>query len=67
MNKEQFNNWTKDKNNEFVWLNSEASKLGYEDGVRLLNEEEEEGNPFESDSLEWHLFEDGKGQALNDW
>lgn len=67
MNEKEFSNWTMNKENEFAWLNSEATKLGYAEGMRVNNEEEQEGNPFEVDSLDWHLFEDGKGQALNDW
>ncbi len=67
MNEKEFSNWTKNKENEFAWLNSEATKLGYAEGMRMNHEEEEKGNPFEVSSLDWHLFEDGKGQALNDW
>jgi hypothetical protein len=62
MQAQDFNNWMKE--NE---LQGEAFDLGYEEGVVIYwREEEGNGNPYEANTLNWFLFQEGKAQAGQD-
>lgn len=46
---------------------ADAFQRGYEEGVRVFWDQEEEcGNPYEDKSLDWWLFEEGKESAGQD-
>jgi hypothetical protein len=65
MQAQDFNNWMKE--NDIDLHNLIAFDKGYEEGVVIYwREEEGNGNPYEANTLNWFLFEEGKAQAGQD-
>ena len=63
MENKEFFNWILENDCD----EKESFQRGYKCGVSVYwDEKEGEKNPFEEKSLDWWLFEEGKGQAGQD-